>query len=108
MAPIIVTIRGHSFSEDGSTGSSRKLNLNQFSVAPPKIAPRVRAIIGEVIRVDESFTYWKGRQLDEFHTTVIIKRIEYLAVIAVAKINKIITIILVGLNKAISIIRSLE
>jgi hypothetical protein len=77
-------------------------------VAPPKIAPRVRAIIGEVIRVEESFRYWKGRQLEEFHTTVIINRMEYLAVMAVAKINRIITIILVGLNKAISIIKSLE
>lgn len=101
-------MRGHNFKDEGKTGSSKKLNLNQFNVAPPKIAPKVKAIIGEVIRVEESFTYWKGRQLEAFHTTVIINRIEYLAVIAVAKINSIIITILVGLNNAISIIRSLE
>lgn len=107
-APRIVITRGQSFKEEGKTGSSRKLNLIQFNIAPPKIAPKVRAIIGEVIRVEESFTYWKGKQLDEFQTTVIINRIEYLAVIAVAKINNNTTIMFVGLNKAISIIRSLE
>ena len=57
IAPIIVIIRGHSLSDEGRTGSSKKLNLNQFSIAPPKIAPKVKAIIGEVIRVEESFTY---------------------------------------------------
>lgn len=56
-APIIVIINGQSFSVEGNTGSSRKLNLNQFKEAPPIIAPMVRAIIGEVIRVVESFTY---------------------------------------------------
>lgn len=72
----MVIIKGHNFNEVGRTGSSRKLNLNQFNVAPPAIAPRVKAIIGDVIREEVSFKYWKGKQLEEFQTTVIINRIE--------------------------------
>lgn len=104
----MVTINGHNLREDGRTGSSKKLKLNQLRAAPPEIAPKVKAIIGDVIRVVESFKYWNGRQLEEFQTTVIMNRIEYLAVIAVARIKRNRIIILVELNNAISIIRSFE
>lgn len=101
-------IRGHSLKRGGRKGSCRVLKAIQFKIAPAVIAPPVKKIIGVVIVESQSSKYWKDKELDEFHTTDNINRIEYLAVRIVAKRNRKRITVLVGLNKASSIIRSLE
>lgn len=108
MAPINVKIRGDSFRNCGRKGSWEGRRYVQLIRAPPIIAPKVRIIIGVLVFVSLSVKGVVGRLILGDQIAVIIRRIEYAAVIEVAKKYREIIMKLLGLNRSISIIRSFE
>lgn len=106
--PVNVTIRAIVFRCVGRIGSKLRGIIIQFIPAPLKMAPSVRRSIGEEMLVSSSFVLNIGELFIGANKTVIINRIEYAAVSAVARKNIIRIITLVGLNNEISRIRSFE
>lgn len=107
-APARVENKASNLRCDGKNGSSRDLNAAHDKKAPLVMAPEVNQSIGVVRSLSESYEYWVGRQDDWIQIVVIINRIEYLAVIPVARKNIVTIIKLNGEYKHDSRIRSLE
>ena len=106
--PPTVTNRARDLRCDGSIGSRSNGIINQFIAAPLVIAPIVSINIGDEIFVFSSSALSIGELFDEFSNAVIVRRVEYAAVRAVARKNMIRVIKLTGLKREISRIMSLE
>ena len=104
----MVTIRVISFKGKGKGVGVDGHIINQFKVAPPKMAPVVKSIIGVVKNIGSSFKEFNGLIEGDAHSRLIINRAVYAEVKDVAINTNIRVTIEIGENKYISNSISLE
>lgn len=88
--PMIVTNIVKPFSEEGKKASNVGETIIQFKRLPPVMAPKPRRNIGISILKESDSNWDKGEEARGAQVTLIINRVEYLAVrpVAIKKINR--------------------
>jgi hypothetical protein len=108
ISPISVTKIVSPLRCGGKNASFCGVIISQFSLAPPRMAATLRIEVGYEQARSSSFVGCNGREHAGLRITLIINRVEYLAVSPVAKKNSIMITRFVGENKENSKIRSFE